>query len=334
MLRTLIIAEAGVNHNGSLELAKKLIDVGAAAGVDYVKFQTFNADKLVKQDSVKAQYQAKNSGAEESQYQMLKRLELSYEDHLELINYSNQKGVQFLSTGFDIESIETLLGLGIDLLKIPSGEISNVPLLRFAGSKNKNLILSTGMSTMYEIKQALHYLEAAGQERHKITILHCNTEYPTPFKDVNLRAMLTIKEEFGISIGYSDHTMGIEVPIAAVSLGATIIEKHFTLDCNMPGPDQLASLEPSELIEMVKAIRNVEDALGSDQKFPSESELKNRDVARKSIVASCSINKGDVFTDENLTAKRPGTGISPFEWDNLIGTQAKRDYIKDDLIEW
>lgn len=334
MFRTLIIAEAGVNHNGSLELAKRLIDVGATAGVDYVKFQTFNADKLVKQNSIKAGYQITNSGDEETQYQMLKRLELSYEDHLELIKYCNLKGVKFLSTGFDIESIRTLLGLGIELLKIPSGEISNVPLLRFAGSHNRNLILSTGMSTMHEIKQALHYLEAAGQERHKITILHCNTEYPTPFKDVNLRAMLTIKDEFGISIGYSDHTMGIEVPIAAVTMGATVIEKHFTLDRNLPGPDQLASLEPSELIEMVKAIRNVEDAMGSDQKFPSESELKNKDIARKSIVASRTINKGDVFTDENLTAKRPGNGISPFEWDNLIGTQAKRDYIKDDLIEW
>lgn len=334
MPRTIIIAEAGVNHNGSLKTAKELIDVAATAGADYIKFQTFKADNIVKKDSAKAEYQMKNDPGAETQYQMLKRLELSLDDHIELIEHSKVKGICFLSTGFDIESIEMLMGLGIELIKIPSGEISNVPLLRFIGAKNKEVILSTGMSTLDEIKQALYYLESSGQERGKISVLHCNTEYPTPYSDVNLKAMLTIGEQLGLPVGYSDHTMGIEVPIAAVAIGAKIVEKHFTLDRNLPGPDQSTSLEPSELVAMIKSIRNIEDALGSGEKLPSASELKNLQIVRKSIVASQIIKKGEFFTNDNLTVKRPGNGISPFKWDDLIGTIAKHDYNKDDLIEW
>ena len=334
MAKTIIIAEAGVNHNGNIEIAKKLIDVAADAGVDYVKFQTFKAKNLVTKNTAKAEYQLKNTGNNESQYDMLKRLELSYEDHVELINYCSFKKVNFLSTGFDIESLKMLFDLGIDLIKIPSGEISNVPLLRFIGSKNKDVIVSTGMSTMEEIELSISFLISAGQDKNKITVLHCNTDYPTPFEDVNLRAMLTIKDSLGVKIGYSDHTLGIEVPIAAVTLGAILIEKHFTIDRNLSGPDQKASLEPIELKSMVSSIRNIENALGNAIKMPTPSESKNLHIARKSIVALCNIKKGELFTEKNLTVKRPGNGISPYKWDDIIGKEAKRDYNLDDLIEW
>jgi N,N'-diacetyllegionaminate synthase len=334
MAKTIIIAEAGVNHNGNIEIAKKLIDVAADAGVDYVKFQTFKAENLVTKNTAKAEYQIKNTGNNESQYDMLKRLELSYEDHVELINYCSFKKVNFLSTGFDIESLKMLFDLGIDLIKIPSGEISNVPLLRFIGSKNKDVIVSTGMSTMEEIELSISFLISAGQDKNKITVLHCNTDYPTPFEDVNLRAMLTIKDSLGVKIGYSDHTLGIEVPIAAVTLGAILIEKHFTIDRNLSGPDQKASLEPIELKSMVSSIRNIENALGNAIKMPTLSEFKNLHIARKSIVALCNIKKGELFTEKNLTVKRPGNGISPYKWDDIIGKDAKRDYNLDDLIEW
>ena len=328
MAKTIIIAEAGVNHNGSIEIAKKLIDVAADAGVDYVKFQTFKAENLVTKNTAKAEYQLKNTDNKESQYEMLKRLELSYDDHVDLINYCSLKKVNFLSTGFDIESLKMLFNLGINLIKIPSGEISNVPLLRFIGSKNKEVILSTGMSTMEEIELSISFLISAGQEKNKITVLHCNTDYPTPFKDVNLLAMQTMKDTLGVKIGYSDHTLGIEVPIAAVTLGAILIEKHLS------GPDQKASLEPIELKSMVSSIRNIEDALGNAIKMPSVGESKNLHIARKSIVALNNIKKGDFFTEKNLTVKRPGNGISPYKWDEIIGKEAKRDYNLDDLIEW
>ena len=334
MAKTIIIAEAGVNHNGSIEIAKKLIDVAADAGVDYVKFQTFKAENLVTKNTAKAEYQLKNTDNKESQYEMLKRLELSYDDHVDLINYCTLKKVNFLSTGFDIESLKMLFNLGINLIKIPSGEISNVPLLRFIGSKNKEVILSTGMSTMEEIELSISFLISAGQEKNKITVLHCNTDYPTPFKDVNLLAMQTMKDTLGVKIGYSDHTLGIEVPIAAVTLGAILIEKHFTIDRNLSGPDQKASLEPIELKSMVSSIRNIEDALGNAIKMPSVGESKNLHIARKSIVALNNIKKGDFFTEKNLTVKRPGNGISPYKWDEIIGKEAKRDYNLDDLIEW
>ena len=334
MAKTIIIAEAGVNHNGSIEIAKKLIDVAADAGVDYVKFQTFKAENLVTKNTAKAEYQLKNTDNKESQYEMLKRLELSYDDHVDLINYCSLKKVNFLSTGFDIESLKMLFNLGINLIKIPSGEISNVPLLRFIGSKNKEVILSTGMSTMEEIELSISFLISAGQEKNKITVLHCNTDYPTPFKDVNLLAMQTMKDTLGVKIGYSDHTLGIEVPIAAVTLGAILIEKHFTIDRNLSGPDQKASLEPIELKSMVSSIRNIEDALGNAIKMPSVGESKNLHIARKSIVALNYIKKGDFFTEKNLTVKRPGNGISPYKWDEIIGKEAKRDYNLDDLIEW
>jgi len=334
MAKTIIIAEAGVNHNGSIEIAKKLIDVAADAGVDYVKFQTFKAENLVTKNTAKAEYQLKNTDNKESQYEMLKRLELSYDDHVDLINYCSLKKVNFLSTGFDIESLKMLFNLGINLIKIPSGEISNVPLLRFIGSKNKEVILSTGMSTMEEIELSISFLISAGQEKNKITVLHCNTDYPTPFKDVNLIAMQTMKDTLGVKIGYSDHTLGIEVPIAAVTLGAILIEKHFTIDRNLSGPDQKASLEPIELKSMVSSIRNIEDALGNAIKMPSVGEYKNLHIARKSIVALNNIKKGDFFTEKNLTVKRPGNGISPYKWDEIIGKEAKRDYNLDDLIEW
>jgi N,N'-diacetyllegionaminate synthase len=334
MAKTIIIAEAGVNHNGSIEIAKKLIDVAADAGVDYVKFQTFKAENLVTKNTAKAEYQLKNTDNKESQYEMLKRLELSYDDHVDLINYCSLKKVNFLSTGFDIESLKMLFNLGINLIKIPSGEISNVPLLRFIGSKNKEVILSTGMSTMEEIELSISFLISAGQEKNKITVLHCNTDYPTPFKDVNLLAMQTMKDTLGVKIGYSDHTLGIEVPIAAVTLGAILIEKHFTIDRNLSGPDQKASLEPIELKSMVSSIRNIEDALGNAIKMPSVGESKNLHIARKSIVALNNIKKGDFFTEKNLTVKRPGNGISPYKWDEIIGKEAKRDYNLDDLIEW
>ena len=334
MKRTLIIAEAGVNHNGDIAKAKALIDKGAEAGVDYVKFQTFKAGNLVTKQAKRAAYQDKNTQDNDSQYEMLKKLELSQKDHQELIDYCVQKGVQFLSTGFDFESLEFLAGLGITIAKIPSGEITNLPYLRQVANLFPEVILSTGMANITEIKDALKVLTDNGVSKDKITVLHCNTEYPTPMEDVNLKAMLHIQRELGVPVGYSDHTLGIEVPIAAVALGATVIEKHFTLDKTLPGPDHKASLEPEELKAMVMAIRNVEKAIGgSGLKEVSKSEAKNKPIARKSIVATKTIKKGDLFSVENLTVKRPGTGISPMQWDNVIGKTAKKDFEEDDLIE-
>ena len=334
MKRTLIIAEAGVNHNGDIAKAKALIDKGAEAGVDFVKFQTFKASNLVTKQAKRAAYQDKNTQDNDSQYEMLKKLELSQKDHQELIDYCTQKGVKFLSTGFDNESLAFLSQLGVTIAKVPSGEITNLPYLRQVASLFPEVILSTGMATIAEIKDAVKVLTDEGISKEKITILHCNTEYPTPMEDVNLKAMLHIQRELGVSIGYSDHTLGIEVPIAAVALGATVIEKHFTLDKTLPGPDHKASLEPDELTAMVSAIRNIEKAIGgSGLKEVSPSEEKNKPIARKSIVAATKIAQGEVFTPKNLTIKRPGTGISPMRWDEVIGKKAKQDFQEDDLIE-
>ena len=333
MDKTLIIAEAGVNHNGDMELAKQLIDVAAEAQVDYVKFQTFKADKLVTKTAKRAEYQDKNTADGDSQYEMLKKLELSDEDHALLFSYCKKKGIQFLSTGFDLDSIDDLYALGVRLAKIPSGEITNLPYLEKVAKTFPDIILSTGMADLKEVHDAYDALIAAGADKERITILHCNTEYPTPMEDVNLRAMLHIQKELNVSIGYSDHTLGIEVPIAAVSLGAKVIEKHFTLDRTMKGPDHRASLEPEELTEMVKSIRNIEKALdGSGLKSPSPSEIKNKTVARKSIVAKQNIKKGELFTTENLNIKRPGTGPSPMKWYEIIGKSATKDFNADEII--
>ena len=329
---TIIIAEAGVNHNGSIELAKKLIDLASEAGADFVKFQTFKAETLVTQTTDKAEYQKELTGADETQFEMIKKLELDKEAHEELMDYCEQKDIKFLSTAFDHGSIELLANLDIPLFKIPSGEITNLPYLRHIGKMGKPIIMSTGMSTLDEVHNALNILIESGAEKEQITILHCNTEYPTPMKDVNLKAMLTIKDELGVNIGYSDHTLGIEVPIAAVAMGATVIEKHFTLDRNMPGPDHRASLEPHELKEMVNAIRNIEKAMGNGIKVPSTSEIKNMPTARKSIIAKNPIKKGEKFSENNLTVKRPGTGISPMEWDDIVGKPSNCNYEMDDLI--
>jgi N,N'-diacetyllegionaminate synthase len=328
----IIIAEAGVNHNGSIELAKILIDIAAEAGVDFVKFQTFKAETLVTQTADKAEYQKEITNTDESQFEMIKKLELDRKTHEELIDYCKIKDIQFLSTAFDQDSIELLAELNIPLFKIPSSEITNLPYLRYIGKMGKPIIMSTGMSTLDEVHNALNILIESGAKKDKITILHCNTEYPTPMEDVNLKAMITIRDELGVNIGYSDHTLGIEVPIAAVALEATVIEKHFTLDRNMSGPDHAASLEPEELKAMVTAIRNIEKAMGDGIKKPSSSEIKNMPIARKSIVAKNSIKKGELFTKDNLTVKRPGTGISPMEWDVLIGKKANKNYDVDDLI--
>lgn len=330
----LIIAEAGVNHNGSLEIAKRLVDEASSAGVDIIKFQTFKAEKLVSKAAKQAEYQKKNIGnGEETQYAMLKKLELSNEQHEELITYCNLKNIRFFSTAFDMDSIDYLHSLNFGLWKIPSGEITNYPYLKKIASYKEPIILSTGMCELTDIENAINVLVTNGVSKDTITVLHCNTEYPTPMKDVNLKAMLEIKEKFGVKIGYSDHTEGIEVPIAAVALGATVIEKHFTLDKNMEGPDHKASLEPSELKAMVKSIRNIEQALGTGHKTISESERKNIEIARKSIVAAKDIKEGEIFTEENLTIKRPGNGISPMEWENIIGKVAKRDFQEEELIE-
>jgi N-acetylneuraminate synthase len=334
MNKVIIIAEAGVNHNGDIELAKKLIDVAVDAGVDYVKFQTFKSERLVSKFAQKAAYQIENTqDAVESQLQMLKKLELSNYQHFELIQYCNNKNISFFSTAFDLESLSFLKELGLNIVKIPSGEITNLPYLRKAATLFKEVIISTGMSSMLEIEEALDVFLQAGILKNDITILHCNTEYPTPMSDVNLNAMLTIQKMFGVKVGYSDHTMGIEVPIAAVAIGGTMIEKHFTLDRSLPGPDQLASLEPSELKNMVHSIRNIEKAIGGTGiKEPSESEIKNISIARKSLVAKTSIKKGDRFTEFNITTKRPGMGVSPMKWDEVIGKIACQDYDEDDLI--
>lgn len=332
-MRTLIIAEAGVNHNGDMSMARRLIDVAADAGADLVKFQTFTASRLVTAGAQKAEYQSNATGTGETQYAMLSKLELTHEMHLELIDYCRARGIGFFSTGFDEESVDMLAELGLDRFKIPSGEITNLPYLRHVGKYGMPVILSTGMAELGEIGMAIEVLEDAGTKREKITVLHCNTEYPTPMSDVNLRAMLTIKDAFGVEVGYSDHTLGIEVSIAAVALGATVIEKHFTLDRNLAGPDHKASLEPRELLALVSAIRNIEASLGDGIKRPSPSESKNIPIARRSLVASRKIHAGEVFTESNLAAKRPGTGISPMRWDEVLGRRATRDFAKDDLIE-
>lgn len=332
MSSVLIIAEAGVNHNGSIELAKQLIDVAALAGVDIVKFQTFKAEKLVTKTAKKADYQVTNTKNEESQFAMLKKLELSYEDHLVLIEYCKQKNIRFLSTAFDMESLEMLSSFGIDIYKIPSGEITNYPYLKKISGYNKQVIVSTGMCSMQEIKDAFDVLVKFGTDPKNIKVLHCNTEYPTPMKDVNLLAMNSIKNMLGVEVGYSDHTLGIEVSVAAVALGATVIEKHFTLDKTMEGPDHLASLDPKELKQMVSAIRNIEMALGSGIKQPSESEIKNRAIARKSIHLSKDLKKGHIVTESDLIMKRPGDGISPMKMENVVGKKLMVDLLSESKL--
>ena len=327
-----IIAEAGVNHNGSTDLAKKLIDVAVNSGADAVKFQTFKAENLATKNAQKAKYQKDATYIKESQFAMLKKLELNIEVHKELILYCNSKKIVFLSSPFDHESIELLKSLDLEIFKIPSGEITNLPYLRHIGKLNKRIILSTGMSTIVEVKNALDVLINSGTKKDKIIVLHANTEYPTPMEDVNLRAMVTIGKELDVDFGYSDHTLGIEVDIAAVAMGASCIEKHFTLDCNMDGPDHKASLEPNQLKAMVTAIRNIEKALGNGIKKPSKSELPNIQIVRKSIVAKTKIKKGEILTEQNLSAKRPGIGISPMKWDDIIGTKSPKDYNEDELI--
>jgi len=331
--KTIIIAEAGVNHNGSLEIAKKLIAAAKECGADAVKFQTFKAEKLVSKKAEKAEYQKQTTDAGESQFEMIKKLELDFNAHKELIKYCREKQIQFLSSPFDKDSIDLLDELGLDTLKIPSCEIINLPYLRKIGKFNKKVILSTGMADLGEIEDALDILIESGTDKENITVLHCNTEYPTPFEDVNLKAMLTIKNAFNIKVGYSDHTKGIEVPIAAVALGAEVIEKHFTLDRNMEGPDHKASLEPAELKLMIDSIRNIEKALGNGIKKPSPSENKNKIVVRKSLIAKAYIKKGDIFTEENVGIKRPGNGISPMRWDEVIGKTAKKDFEEDEILE-
>ncbi|MEY4760817.1 MAG: N-acetylneuraminate synthase [Pseudomonadota bacterium] len=328
-----VIAEAGVNHNGDPEMARRLIDVAAEAGADAVKFQTFSADRLVTRVAGKAAYQKQSTDAAESQHAMLKRLELSDALHRELIDRCRARGIEFLSTGFDIESIDLLAGLGMKRFKIPSGEITNLPYLRHVGRLGREVILSTGMSTLDDVAAALTALVASGTPRDAVTVLHCTTEYPAPFRDVNLRAMNQMGDRLGVKVGYSDHTPGIEVAIAAVARGARVIEKHFTLDRALPGPDHAASLEPDELSAMVRAIRHVELALGDSEKRVADSESGNQAVVRKSIVARTAIRKGELFSESNLTTKRPGSGLSPMHWDDVLGRSAPRDFAADELID-
>ena len=331
-MNVFVIAEAGVNHNGSIKLAKELITAAAESGADAVKFQTFKTENLVSKTAQKAEYQKKTTDALESQFDMIKKLELNMETHKELIDYCQEKDIMFLSTPFDHGSIDMLNNLELQIFKIPSGEITNLPYLRHIGSLARKVILSTGMSTLQEVDDALTILTGVGMKSENITVLHANTMYPTPFEDVNLKAMMTIQQECGIAVGYSDHTLGIEVDIAAVAMGASIIEKHFTLDKNMDGPDHKSSLEPEELKAMVSAIRNIEKAMGDSEKKPSPSESVNINIARKSIVASQNIEKGETLTEENITTKRPGSGISPIKWDSVIGSTATKSYNRDDLI--
>jgi len=328
----LIIAEAGVNHNGSVELAKKLIDKAVFAGADAVKFQTFKAKNVASKNAPKADYQKQTTNSKESQFDMIKKLELDERAHKELITYCKDANIMFLSTPFDLESVDLLNELGLQIFKIPSGEITNLPYLRHIGSLNKKVILSTGMSDLKEIGEAIKILTNAGTLKENITILHANTMYPTPMEDVNLRAMQTIQDKFNVAVGYSDHTLGIEVDIAAVAMGATIIEKHFTLDKTMDGPDHKSSIDSEELKAMVSSIRNIEKALGSSIKKPSKSEKPNIIMARKSIVARKSIKKGELFTEKNITIKRPGLGLSPMNWDTILGKVAEKDYQIDDLL--
>ena len=332
-MKTLIIAEAGVNHNGSLDLAKKLIASAAIAGADLVKFQTFNTGKSISIAAPKADYQKKNTRVSESQYEMVQKLELSRADHEVLIEECGRHGIGFFSTAFDAESFDMLVEMGLDQVKIPSGELTNLPLLRHMTRLGMPVILSTGMATLGEIEAAIEVITQAGTARKLITVLHCTTEYPAPMVDVNLRAMVNMKSALGVEVGYSDHTPGIEIPVAAVALGACVIEKHFTLDRTLPGPDHQASLEPQELKAMIDAIRNVEVALGDGIKRPTPGEIKNKPIARKSLVAIKAIRAGDFFSAENIGAKRPGTGISPMRWDEVIGRPALRNFSIDELIE-
>ncbi len=332
-MRTLIIAEAGVNHNGEIGLAKNLIAAAAAAGADLVKFQTFSAKNLVSSSAPKAEYQKKTTDSSESQLEMIQKLELSRENHTVLIEECRANGIGFFSTAFDFQSFDLLMELGcLEQIKIPSGELTNLPLLRYMSRLGKPLMLSTGMANLGEIEAAIEVIEGAGTPRHLITVLHCTTEYPTPMEEVNLRAMVAMKKAFGVNTGYSDHTPGIVIPVAAVALGATIIEKHFTLDRNLPGPDHKASLEPHELKAMIEGIRNVERALGDGIKRPSPSELKNKPIARKSLVAIRPISAGETFSAENIGAKRPGTGLSPMLWDEIVGRTATKDFGVDEQI--
>ena len=336
MKKVIIIAEAGVNHNGDIKIAKKLIDAAVEAGVDYVKFQTFKADNLVSKSAKKATYQSVNiNDGDDSQYTMLKNLELSHENHLELMSYCSERNINFFSTAFDVEGVKYLNDLGLSFFKIPSGEITNYPYLKAVALCKKPVIMSTGMCSEKDIENALEVLVKFGLSKEMISILHCNTEYPTPMKDVNLKAMLSIQEKFQTQIGYSDHTLGIEVPVAAVALGAQIIEKHFTLDKTLPGPDHVASLEPNELKEMVLAIRNIELAVSGDgEKVPSESETKNIAIARKSIHLNKNLQKGHILTDDDLIPLRPGDGISPMEWEKVIGKKLIEDKIEFDKLSF
>ena len=327
-----IIAEAGVNHNGSLDLAKRLADVAVDAGADAVKFQTFKTENLVSRNAKKADYQKETTDTSESQFDMIKKLELDMDIHQKLIDHCQENNIMFLSTPFDNDSVNLLSDLGLQIFKIPSGEITNLPYLRHIGSLDKQVILSTGMSNIQEVEDALTILVGAGTLKENITVLHANTMYPTPMEDVNLNAMLTMQRELGVAVGYSDHTLGIEVDIAAVAMGASVIEKHFTLDKTMDGPDHQASLEPKELKAMVSAIRNIEKALGGNEKKPSPSEGINIDIVRKSIVATKTIKKGELLSDDNISTKRPGTGLSPMKWDEVIGTVASKNYQSDELI--
>ena len=336
MNKTIIIAEAGVNHNGDIKIAKRLIDVASDAGVDYVKFQTFKAEKIVSPIAKKCEYQSKNIGDNDDfQYSMLKKLELSDQDHMELISYCKKKDIKFLSTAFDTDGVKYLDELGLDLFKIPSGEITNFPYLRAIAQVGKPVILSTGMSTINEISDAFDVFKKYGLDSKDITILHCNTEYPTPMNDVNLKAMLTIEDKFKVNVGYSDHTLGIEVPIAAVAMGASVIEKHFTLDSTLPGPDHAASLEPNELKLMVKSIRNIESAISDNGiKKPSKSEMKNISIVRKSIHVLKSMKAGDIISEDDIFALRPGGGISPMKWNEVIGKRLVKDIKAYDILNW
>ncbi|WP_257659166.1 N-acetylneuraminate synthase [Parapedobacter lycopersici] len=331
--KVLIIAEAGVNHNGDIKLAKKLIDSAVDAGADIVKFQTFIAENVISKNAIKADYQKAVTGEEESQLEMVKKLQLKFNDFRDLEKYCGEKGIQFLSTPFDMDSIEFLADLNKGIWKVPSGEITNFPYLKKIGGYNEKVILSTGMSTLGEIERAIDIIVKAGTSKDNITLLHCNTEYPTPMRDVNLKAMLTIKNAFATPVGYSDHTLGIEVPVAAVALGAKVIEKHFTLDKNMEGPDHRASLDPAELKQMINAIRNIEQALGNGTKTPSESERKNIEIARKSVHIARNLRKGHVLSEDDLTVKRPGNGISPILIDEIIGCKLRSDMTKDAMLQ-
>ena len=329
----IVIAEAGVNHNGQIELARELIDAAVESGADFIKFQSFKANKLLTRKAPKADYQIKNTRSDEDQYAMIKKLELSEKMHSQIIDYCRERNIKFLSTGFDNDSVNFLVSCGLKILKIPSGEITNLPYLRHIGSLQKELILSTGMSNLDEIKEAIKILNLAGTPMENITLLHCSTDYPTSMKDVNLNAMDTMRKSFGVKVGYSDHTEGIEVAVAAAALGASVIEKHFTTDRNLPGPDHKASLEPKELKKMISLIRNIELALGNGIKQATSAEMKNKLIVRKSIVATRFIKSGEILSEENIAVKRPGNGISPMKWDDIVGSKAKRNFDIDDLIE-